>query len=155
MATAPIPRVPLTLGLLGVIPFVWGALTLYSDALASFGNNWFGPRFVGPYIQLAYGSFALCFLSGALFGFATRADPAMAASAYGLSILPMLWTFAFVGNGPTSSSVYLLAGLTAVLGLDWLYWKNNLTPHWWFRLRLMLTLFVGAALLATLVALGG
>ncbi len=145
-----IPRAPLVLGLAGLIPFIWGTLTLYSEPLARFGAQWLGPRFVGPYIQLSYGIVILAFMSGVLWGFSTRAEAPVAATGYGLSVVPALWAFLFVGGGPTSAAIYLLTGFIALLGLDWLFWKNNLAPHWWFRLRSLLTLIVAACLAATL-----
>ena len=149
-----IPRAPLTLGLAGLIPFVWGAATLYSDTLGALGSQWFGPRFVGPYVQLAYGTIILAFMSGALWGFATRAEAQVAATAYVLSVIPALWAFFFVGGGPTSAAIYLMAGFVGLLGIDWLFWKQNLTPHWWFRLRALLTAGVVIRLLLTLAAPG-
>ena len=61
-----IPTAPLLLGLAGLIPFVWGAATYLSDALQAWGAAQLGPRFVGPYVQLFYGSVILSFMSGVL-----------------------------------------------------------------------------------------
>ena len=77
----PVPRIALYLGLAGVLPFLWGALTLLSDPLARFGQSTFGARFVGPYVQLSYGIVILSFMSGALWGFAARARGSRAQSA--------------------------------------------------------------------------
>jgi Protein of unknown function (DUF3429) len=153
--TGSIPRAPLVLGLAGLIPFVWGTLTLYYEPLAQFGAQWLGPRFVGPYIQLSYGIVILAFMSGVLWGFSTRAEAQVAATGYGLSVIPALWAFLFVGGGPTSAAIYLLAGFVALLGLDWLFWRNSLSPHWWFRLRSLLTLIVAVCLMLTIQAVGG
>ncbi len=51
-----IPPAALLLGLLGFVPFLWGALCLYSPALTALGQDWLGARFVGPYVQLYYGA---------------------------------------------------------------------------------------------------
>ena len=69
-----IPRAPLILGLLGLIPFVWGAASVMVDDLAALGLQYLGPRFIGPYMQLAYGTVILSFMSGVLWGFATKAS---------------------------------------------------------------------------------
>ena len=69
-----IPTGALILGLSGVIPFGWGAVTLVSEEAFNFGIKYFGARFVGPLIQLSYGIIILCFMSGVLWGFATKMD---------------------------------------------------------------------------------
>jgi hypothetical protein len=134
-----IPRAPLFLGLAGLVPFAWGAATLMSDTLATSGASLLGPRFVGPYIQLSYGTVILSFMSGALWGFATKAEGRIAATGYALSVIPALWAFFFVGGGPVSAAVYLMAGFVGILGLDWMFWSQGLAPRWWLALRLILT----------------
>ena len=141
-----IPRTALILGLAGLIPFLWGALTLISDGLAAFGAGWFGPRFVGPYVQLSYGTIILAFMSGVLWGFATRASGAVAATGYALSVVPALWAFLFVGGGPDSAAIYLIAGFVGLLGLDWIFWRQGLAPEWWMPLRAGLTVVVVSCL---------
>jgi hypothetical protein len=142
----PIPRAPLYLGLAGLIPFLWGALTLVSDGVATIGLETFGPRFTGPFVLLSYGSVILAFMSGVLWGFATKADGQVAATGYALSVLPALWAFFFVGGGPVSAAIYLIVGFVGLLGLDWLFWKQELAPAWWMSLRVMLTVVVVACL---------
>lgn len=144
-----IPRSALVLGLAGLIPFLWGAATLYLPALADFGATRFGPRFVGPHVQLFYGTIILAFMSGALWGFAANAEGAVAATGYALSVLPALWAFFFVGGGPTSAAIYLATGFIALLGLDYMFWRQGLAPHWWMHLRVSLTVVVVACLAAT------
>ncbi|MEL6618174.1 MAG: DUF3429 domain-containing protein [Pseudomonadota bacterium] len=137
-----IPRAPLLLGLAGLIPFVWGAATLFSDALATFGAQWLGPRFVGPYVQLFYGSVILSFMSGVLWGFATKISGAQAATGYALSTLPALWAFFMTGGGPTSAAMNLIFGFAGLLLLDYAFARWGLTPPWWMALRLLLTSIV-------------
>ena len=141
-----IPRTPLLLGLAGLIPFLWGALTLIWDDAAAFGAQVLGARFVGPYVQLSYGTVILSFMSGVLWGFATRTRGIVAATGYGLSILPALWAFFFVGGGPVSAATNLITGFVGLLALDWLFWHQGLAPRWWMRLRLLLTAIVVASL---------
>ena len=84
-----IPTGALILGLSGVIPFGWGAVTLVSEEAFNFGIKYFGARFVGPLIQLSYGIIILCFMSGVLWGCATKMDKKMRAWAiYYLSFQP-------------------------------------------------------------------
>ncbi|MEL6643096.1 MAG: DUF3429 domain-containing protein [Pseudomonadota bacterium] len=141
-----IPISALVLGLAGLIPFVWGALTVLSPALTEFGMQSFGPRFVGPFVQLNYGQIILAFMSGVLWGFATRAEGGVAATGYALSVLPALWAFFFVGGGPTSAAINLGAGFIALLGLDYMFWRQGLAPAWWMQLRIGLTAVVVACL---------
>jgi hypothetical protein len=142
-----IPRAPLLLGLAGLIPFAWGAATMFNDTLAGWGAANLGPRFVGPYVQLSYGTVILSFMSGVLWGLATKADGRVAATGYALSVIPALWAFFFVGGGPVSAAVYLMAGFVGILGLDWMFWSQGLAPTWWMRLRLLLTAVVVLCLL--------
>ena len=146
-----VPRAALALGLAGAIPFVWGALTLAWDDAAALGIRVLGPRFVGPYVQVFYGAVILSFMSGVLWGFATRAEGRVAAAGYALSVIPALWAFFFTGGGPTSAAIYLAFGFLGLLGLDWLFWRRGLAPPWWMRLRVPLTAIVVACLLLTAV----
>lgn len=141
-----IPRSALILGLAGVIPFLWGAVTYLNSDLAAWGMRVLGPRFVGPYVQLFYGAVILSFMSGVLWGFATKAQGAQAATGYGLSVLPALWAFFMTGGGPTSAAIYLIFGFIGLLVLDYAFWRWELAPPWWLNLRVLLTTLVVAAL---------
>ena len=147
-----IPRAALILGLAGLIPFVWGALSQLSPALAETGLGMLGPRFIGPYVSLAYGTVILAFMSGVLWGFATRAEGSEAALGYGLSVIPALWAFFFVGGGPVSAAIWLAAGFVLLLMLDAMFWTRGLAPPWWMRLRLLLTAVVLACLAVPILA---
>lgn len=146
-----IPRAPLALGLAGLIPFVWGALTVVSDNLAALGLQFIGPRFIGPYVQLFYGSVILSFMSGVLWGFATKAQGAQAATGYILSVIPALWAFFMTGGGPVSAATNLIFGFVGVLMLDYAFYSWGLTPPWWMRLRILITAIVVACLGVTVV----
>ncbi|WP_170328324.1 DUF3429 domain-containing protein [Ruegeria arenilitoris] len=141
-----IPRAPLFLGLAGLIPFIWGALTYLSDDLHAWGTQTLGSRFVGPYVQLFYGSVILSFMSGVLWGFATKTSGSKAATCYMLSVLPALWAFFKTGGGPVSTGTNLMYGFAGVLVLDALFAYWRLTPTWWLRLRVTLTVIVLACL---------
>ena len=141
-----IPRAPLLLGLAGLIPFFWGAATLVNGGLATWGATTLGPRFVAPFVLLNYGTIILAFMSGVLWGFATRATGSRAAAGYALSVIPALWVFFMIGGGPGASAIYLIAGFLGLLGLDWAFWRQGLAPEWWMRLRILLTSVVVACL---------
>lgn len=146
-----IPASALLLGLAGLLPFLWGSVTLYSEPLADWGIRALGPRFTGPYVLLSYGTIILAFMSGVLWGFATKAEGAVAASGYALSVIPALWAFFFVGGGPTSAAIYLIAGFVGLLGLDWMFWRQGLAPPWWMALRIGLTSVVVLCLLTVVL----
>ncbi len=137
-----IPRAPLVLGLAGLIPFVWGAATYLNDDLQAWGAATFGPRFVGPYVQLFYGTVILSFMSGVLWGFATRAEGAQAATGYALSVIPALWAFFMTGGGPVGAGTNLMFGFAGLLILDLAFSRWGLTPEWWMPLRVLLTAIV-------------
>lgn len=137
-----IPRAALILGLAGLIPFLWGAATYLNDGLQSWGAATFGPRFVGPYVQLFYGSVILSFMSGVLWGFATKAEGSRAATGYALSVLPALWAFFMTGGGPVSAGMNLIFGFVGLLILDSAFQHWGLAPPWWLKLRVLLTAIV-------------
>ncbi|MGR3494689.1 DUF3429 domain-containing protein [Citreimonas sp.] len=137
-----IPRAALVLGLAGVLPFLWGALTVISDPLAMWSQGAFGARFTGPYVQLFYGAVILSFMSGVLWGFAARATGSRAAVGYALSVLPALWVFFTTGGGAEAAGTALIAGYIGLLVLDWQFWRWSLAPEWWMRLRVLLTALV-------------
>lgn len=141
-----IPRAPLLLGLAGLIPFLWGAATLLNPSLQNWAAHTLGPRFVGPYVQLAYGTVILAFMSGVLWGFATKTSGNRAATGYALSVIPALWAFAMVGGGPVAAGTNLIFGFLGLLCLDYAFWRWTLTPVWWMKLRILLTAIVVASL---------
>ncbi|MDG1764483.1 MAG: DUF3429 domain-containing protein [Paracoccaceae bacterium] len=137
-----IPTGALILGLSGVLPFAWGAVTLLSEEAFNFGIENFGARFVGPLIQLSYGVIILCFMSGVLWGFATKMDEKNGTLGYILSVLPALWAFLSMGRGPISDTISLIVGFLAVLLIDRHFYLLKLTPLWWMNLRTPLTFLV-------------
>ena len=142
-----IPKAALYLGLTGLLPFFWGVLTLFNEDFKLWTVTMIGPRFVGPFVQLFYGSIILSFMSGVLWGFATKQTGQSATIGYSLSVLPALWVFLTMDGTAIESSTNLIIGFLGLLFLDWYFWKNGLTPVWWMKLRLLLTgivvLFLG------------
>lgn len=136
------PRAAMLLGLAGLVPFVWGALTVLSPGLAGVGADMLGERFVGVGVLIGYGTVILCFMGGVLWGFASRAPEGMAMRAYVTSVLPPLWVFFTVGGTQAASLSALLVGFFASLSLDLQFSQWRLTPGWWIALRIPLTLAV-------------
>ncbi|WP_373634789.1 DUF3429 domain-containing protein [Yoonia sp. SS1-5] len=146
-----IPRPALILGLAGLIPFLWGAATVMRPELVVWGTQNIGARFVGPYVQLFYGAVILSFMSGVLWGFATKATGRMATAGYVLSVVPALWAFFMTGGGPVEAAMNLIAGFLALLLLDWHFWRLELAPPWWMHLRILLTAIVVLSLLPVVI----
>jgi Protein of unknown function (DUF3429) len=144
-----IPLSALTLGLAGLIPFFWGAATQLFPALAAASD--LNPVFLGSYVSLTYGTVILSFMSGVLWGFATKAEGAQAATGYALSVIPALWAFFMVNGDPGGAAVNLAAGFVGLLGLDFMFSRWGLAPVWWMQLRLILTAGVLGALSVAIV----
>lgn len=147
-----IPRPALLLGLAGLIPFLWSAATHLSPELRGWAGEWLPPMFLGAYVGLTYGTVILSFMSGVLWGFASRATGAEAAIAYVLSVIPALWVFLTVTDASANSSIFLAAGFAGLLLLDATFAAWGLAPRWWLRLRVMLTVVVLACLAVPLQA---
>ena len=141
-----IPRAPLLLGLAGLLPFLWGALTVLRPDLGLWTAQAIGPRFTGPYVMLFYGAVILSFMSGVLWGFATKAQGTLAATGYVLSTVPALWAFFMTGGGPSSAGMNLIFGFAGLLLLDLQFARWGLAPAWWMPLRLLLSTVVIACL---------
>ncbi|SRR6056297_38053 len=147
-----IPRAPLSLGLAGLLPFLWGALTVLLPDLALWTAQTIGPRFAGPYVMLFYGAVILSFMSGVLWGFATKATGTLATTGYVLSVIPALWAFLMTGGGPASAGINLIFGFAGLLALDWHFARHDLAPAWWLSLRVLLTAVVIACLAVGVLA---
>ena len=139
---ARIPRPALLLGLAGLIPFIWSAATHLSPGLSAWAGQFLQPMFLGAYVGLTYGTVILSFMSGVLWGFATKAEGRPAAVAYTLSVIPALWAFFMVSDASDTSAIFLAAGFVGLLLLDATFQAWGLAPRWWLRLRVMLGVVV-------------
>jgi hypothetical protein len=95
-------------------------------------------------VQLSYRTVILSFMSGVLWGFATKDTDW---TGYALSTIPALWAFFMVGGGPASAALNLCIGFIGLLLLDLHFWQRRATPPWWMSLRLLLTGLVVLSLL--------
>ena len=123
-----IPPAALTLGLAGLIPFLWSAATTLSPALAGWAGGWLPPMFIGAHVGLTYGTVILSFMSGVLWGFAAKAEGRAATVGYVLSVLPALWVFLMVTDASVTSQIYLAAGFAGLLLLDATFTAQGLPP---------------------------
>lgn len=152
--TAPdtsIPNSALALGLAGVLPFAWGALTDMNPELHGWAVRNFGARFAGQDVLIFYGSVILSFMSGVLWGFAARAEGRTATIGFTLSVIPALWTFFFVGGGEDRATWALIIGFLGLLGLDYGFARFRLAPPWWMNIRTLLTSLVVGCLTLGLI----
>ncbi|EIE49340.1 hypothetical protein AL036_11515 [Salipiger aestuarii] len=147
-----VPRSALLLAIAGLIPLGWSVATLVSDPAYEVSYSVLGGRFVGPYLHLSWGAVILAFMSGVLWGFATKAPRDQAAVCYALSVIPALWAFFMAGGGPVSAGMNLIFGYLGLLALDWQFWRWGLAPGWWLHLRLPMTVGVVALLLFGVMA---
>jgi hypothetical protein len=147
-----IPRSALLLGLAGLLPFLWSAATHLFPALAASAGQILSPMFLGSVVGITYGVVILSFMSGVLWGFATKADGREATIAYTLSVIPALWAFLMVTDASDISAIFLAAGFVGLLLLDAVFQAWGLAPRWWLRLRVMLTVVVLACLAIPLQA---
>ena len=144
---ARVPRMAAALAGAGLIPFLWGAATTLSPALAAAGRGWLPAGLTGPEVLLRYGIVILCFMSGVFWGFAARAEGRGAGLLYLMSVVPALYIFVNIGTTPQATALALLVGFAGILAIDWQAWRAGLAPAWWMRLRLPVTGVVLVALL--------
>lgn len=140
MTDRTIPLAPLLLGLAGLLPF-WGlALGLAITPLAGWTTGQLAAALA------AYGAIIVSFLGGIRWGLATGRQGS--AGQYGLAVLPSLAAWAALAL-PIVPSLAILGTVALALGpLDGTLVGAGLAPAWFGRLRTMLSLGAGAALLA-------
>jgi hypothetical protein len=132
-----IPRTPLLLGLAGLLPFIAAA---FASTLTP--SNPLITKVDSLEALSLYGTIILSFMSGVLWGFATKVEGTKATVGYTLSVLPALWAFFVRGGAVTDTLFYLAIGFIGLLILDYFFYRNGLTPRWWMRLRILLTVIV-------------
>lgn len=133
-----IPRPALILGLAGLIPFLYGALSMLVPGTAGLGRLW-SPNHTGLALLQIYGIVILCFMAGVIWGFATRAEGRQATLFYALSVLPAIFVFLTAFAQPRPSLVMLILAFLSLLAVDASAARQGLSPSWWMRLRLLLT----------------
>lgn len=137
------PASPLTLGLLGLIPF-W-ALTLMILTGLRFGFAAETLRFALG----AYGATIVAFLGGIRWGVAVRASQNEGTTDFVVSVVPQLIGSAALLLAERPRFVVLAATILCLGVLDQGLVRRGLAPAWFGRLRMILSLGAGAALLVT------
>lgn len=139
-----IPSPAKLLGFAGAMPFIWAAISSLTPLALPIA------RFNGAELAISYGIVILCFMSGVLWGFATRGGGFLP---YALSVIPALFVLFAVGWGTFPDLMMLGFGFIAILVLDRWFMTRGLAPNWWLALRLRITAIVLPSLV--LVAIGG
>lgn len=148
-----IPASALLISVAGLAPFLFAALISADILDPSIGDPATGGYPLlgasdGRLVLARYGVIILCFMSGALWGFATKAKGTQATAAYILAVLPALWAFVNPGSGADEALINLMIGFAGVLLLDYAFHRWALCPPWWLALRVPLTIVVVACLAA-------
>ncbi len=142
-----IPATPFLLGFAGLIPF-WGlALGLHVAPVAGIESS---------FLDLAlatYGAVILSFLGGIRWGLATQqADQGRLAPHYAIAVLPSLAAWAALAL-PEPWRLAVLGLLILALGpIDASFARFGLAPPWYARLRWILSLGAGIALVIAALA---
>ncbi len=137
-----IPNSALILGLSGLMPFFWGTVTSLDFVLESLKLTDLSEEYIGPKINLIYGTIILAFMSGVLWGFAANIGDKRRPVGLTLSVLPALWAFFTFSGTLINPFISLIIGFLGVFALDVRFYYWQLTPEWWLSLRSILTLFV-------------
>ena len=139
------PLVPRWLGLAGLLP------QLAAVAVVLSGD---GPlHFAALSLGYAYAALILSFLGGLWWGIAASRPDApewlwVAAVVPSLIALGSAVPWALGETWPGPSLLILGIAQIAALGVDMVLSRRNLTPPWWMRLRLPLSLCLGGLTLA-------
>jgi hypothetical protein len=140
-----LPPAALALGLGGLLPFAFGAMAIWT--------GWRPAATPAPALAVqAYGAVILSFLGGIRWGLALRlTDGRAQASALAVSVLPSLAGWAALLLSP-QGGLAVLAGLFAAMGAADLRIASLGAPHWFRRLRIILS--AGAVFLLLLAWIG-
>jgi len=137
-----IPHSALILGLSGLIPFFWGAITSLDFIIENLKLTGLNEEYIGSRINLIYGTIILSFMSGVLWGFAANAVDKKRPVGFILSVVPALWAFFTFTGLLMNPFMSLIIGFLGVFAIDIRFYYWRLTPEWWLALRSILTLFV-------------
>ena len=137
-----IPNSALILGLAGLLPFFWGAVTSLDFVVENLKLTGFSEEYIGSRINLIYGTIILAFMSGVLWGFAANVGDKRQPIGFILSVLPALWAFFTFSGILINPLAGLIIGFLGVFAIDVRFHYWQLTPEWWLSLRCILTLLV-------------
>ena len=133
---ADIPSAIRVISILGVLPFLLGAIT-------TFKLNFIDPtlNLIIRNVIIIYGAIILSFLGGCLFGFECMNRPKPNNLRLWISILPAIWALIAIQISNFSASI-LAIGFLLVYEFDRRAYTAGIVPSWWLSLRLPLTFTV-------------
>jgi hypothetical protein len=142
-----VPRPAIVWGILGLIPFVYGAAMILAGpaTLPTFGLVEEGPR-GGAQILERFGAAILAFMGGCLWGFSS-AGRLPTYLLLGGAAIPAFIAFVAIQPNPALSCLWLAFGYVVLQGLDVLYSRAGVVPQYWLSLRMPLTAAVMGCLL--------
>ena len=131
-----VPKVVKIISILGLLPFIFGAiaslqLSLIEDTLNKFFLNF----------SILYSALILSFLGGCLFGFECLSKSVPNKKRVWIAILPTLWAILALQITNFSASI-LAIGFLLVYEVDRKAYAAGTVPYWWLSLRLPLTAIV-------------
>ena len=121
------------IGFLGLIPMILGLLGSLQLFFFSENINQFLIKF-----SITYSAIILSFLGGCLFAFNCLKKDNPSLLGLTLTILPSIWATIAL-QSPILKTSLLALGFLLIFEIDRRFFKINLTPKWWLKLRLPLT----------------
>jgi hypothetical protein len=143
-----VPRPAVVLGLLGLLPFLYGvALVLAAPgALPGYGVVEAAPS-GGLHLLERFGAAILGFMGGCLWGFASAPGRLPTLALLGAASVPAFLALVAIRPDPAQSCLALAFGYVVLQGIDVAFHRVGVTPGYWLTLRLPLTAGVIACLL--------
>jgi hypothetical protein len=146
MTRVPLPA--LVVGWIGMIPFVYAVLLIFSEAgtwptLGFFPSDPDG----GLLILERFGAAILGFMGGCLWGFSGASARVPTFALLAASAVPAVLAALAIRPSPALSCIWLAFGFVAVQAIDVGFQRMGVAPPYWLTLRLPLTAGVMACLL--------
>jgi hypothetical protein len=143
-----VPRPAVILGLLGLLPFLYGVLMLFPapGTLPTFGVFESSPA-GGLHILERFGAAILGFMGGCLWGFASAPGRVPTLALLSAAAVPAFIAFIAIRPEPAQSCLALAFGYVVLQAIDVAFHRAGVTPGYWLSLRLPLTAGVMACLL--------
>jgi Protein of unknown function (DUF3429) len=147
MTRVPLPA--LAVGWLGLVPFGYAVLMIFSDAGTWPTFGFFASDAGGGLLILErFGAAILGFMGGCLWGFAGGGGRIPTFALLAASAVPAILAALAIRPSPALSCIWLAFGFVVVQAIDVAFHRAGVAPAYWLTLRLPLTAAVMACLLA-------
>ena len=134
-----IPKPAKILGLLGLLPFLIALFSAISlDLQLSLETNL---KINISELQAIYSTIILCFMSGTYWGFAANTKK-QSFLPYTLSILPTFYILSLHLYLAKYLIPLIAFGFILLIPIDIYFSKSKMSPEWWLRLRIPLSILV-------------